>query len=121
MRAKSSTARKKAKAESASRIADMGIEAGPAFSARSRMRIRGLNVRREPEKDKVSLTIDRTLLEELRSRKTPLSSTVNELLHRAMEQERLAALVAALEREAGPLSSDAYSRVLDQWFEDVDA
>lgn len=121
MSAKESGARKNPKTKTTERVGDMSTESGSRFSARSRMGVRGRNGRAEPEKAKVSLTIDRTLLQELRSRKMPLSSAVNELLHRAVEQERLAALVAQLEEDSGSLSSGAYKRVLDQWFEDVDA
>ena len=40
-----------------------------------------------------------------------------ELLHVALAQERLAELVGQMEQEAGPASSEAYDRVLAQWFE----
>jgi hypothetical protein len=43
--------------------------------------------------------------------------SINELLHVALAQERLAELVGQMEQEAGPASPEAYDRVLAQWFE----
>lgn len=96
------------------------IEARLAFSAKSRMMIRGLNG--EQEKEKVSLTLDRALIEALRSSAGPkrLSATVNELLLQAVERAQLRALVEELENEAGPASADAYQELLDEWFADAE-
>ncbi|MDQ3951581.1 MAG: hypothetical protein M3279_01260 [Actinomycetota bacterium] len=68
-------------------------------------------------KEKVSLTLDTSLVEELRTLAagTALSAVVNRLLSRAVEQERLAALVDELIAEAGEPPPEAYQRVLDQW------
>ncbi len=69
------------------------------------------------EKTKVSLTIDSGLLEDLRTRagSRPLSTLVNDLLHEALRQDRLKALVDELVEEAGPPSEAAYRAVLEQW------
>ncbi len=99
-------------------IGEVRIEAGPAFSPRSRLAVRGLNVRAEREKEKVSLTLDQGLVRELRSRDASLSSTVNDLLHRAIAHQRLEALVGEMEAEAGPAAPDALQRVLEQWLVD---
>lgn len=71
-----------------------------------------------PEKEKVSITLDRLLVDEIRAQFSgrALSSTINELLHGALAQRRLADLVAQMEQEAGPSSPEAYERVLAQWF-----
>lgn len=73
-------------------------------------------------KRKVSLTIDESLLEDLRalSGGRPLSSVVNSLLSRAVEQERLGALVDELIAEAGEPPPEAYQSVLDQWEKGLD-
>ena len=70
------------------------------------------------DKQKVSLTLDRTLIEEIRGRfdEEKLSTAVNSLLHGALAQARLAELVDELERESGPASQDAYDGILAQWF-----
>ena len=72
-----------------------------------------------PEKEKISITLDKTLVEEIRARfgGRALSASINELLHVALAQERLAELVGQMEQEAGPASPEAYDRVLAQWFE----
>jgi hypothetical protein len=72
-----------------------------------------------PEKEKVSITLDKTLVEEIRVHfgGRALSASINELLHAALAQQRLAELVGQMEQEAGPASPEAYDRVLAQWFE----
>lgn len=96
-------------------IGEIRIEAGSAFSPRSRLAVRGVNVRAEREKEKVSLTLDHGLVSELRARDAPLSATVNELLHKAIAQQRLETLLGELEAEAAPAPPDALARVLEQW------
>lgn len=100
-------------------IGPIRIEAGPAFFTKSRMMIRGSV---EQEKGKVSLTLDRALIEALRSSAGPkrLSATVNELLLQAVERAQLRALVEELETEAGPASADAYQKLLGEWFADAE-
>lgn len=70
------------------------------------------------EKEKVSLTLDKSLVDEIRVQfgGRALSASINELLHAALVQERLGELVEAMEREGGTPSPDAYDRVLGQWF-----
>jgi uncharacterized protein (DUF4415 family) len=72
-----------------------------------------------PEKEKISITLDKTLVDEIRAHfgGRALSASINELLHMALAQERLAELVGQLEQEAGAPSPEAYDRVLSQWFE----
>lgn len=71
------------------------------------------------EKEKVSITLDRALLEELRAEfgGRALSASINELLHAALAQERLGRLVDEMVSEAGPPSPEASERVLSQWFD----
>ncbi len=102
-------------------IGDIQLEAGSSFSAATRLRIRGLNVlakTRAPEKEKVSITLDKPLVDEIRTQfgGQALSTSINELLYAALAQERLGELVDEMEQEAGPASPEAYERVLDQWF-----
>jgi hypothetical protein len=102
-------------------IGQIQREAGPAFSAAARLRIRGLNVLplgAAPEKEKVSITLDKPLVEEIRTHYggRALSTSINELLYVALAQERLGELVDEMEAEAGPASPEAYERVLAQWF-----
>ncbi len=104
-------------------IGQIRREAGPAFSAAERLRSRGLKVLPlgvAPEKEKVSITLDRPLVDEIRAHYAgrALSTSINELLYVALSQERLGALVDEMEAEAGPASPDAYERVLAQWFEE---
>ncbi|MGH7751051.1 MAG: hypothetical protein ACREQ5_40740, partial [Candidatus Dormibacteria bacterium] len=52
------------------RIGEMWIEAGPASSPATRLRVRELNELGKPgarEKEKVSLTLDRSLVDEIRA------------------------------------------------------
>jgi hypothetical protein len=104
-------------------IGEIRIEAGPAFSAATRLRIRGLNVLAQtaaPEKEKVSITLDKPLVDEIRAQfgGRALSASINELLYAALAQEHLAELVDEMEQEAGPASPEAYERVLAQWFDE---
>jgi hypothetical protein len=71
-----------------------------------------------PEKEKISITLDKPLVEEIRAQfgGRALSASINELLYAALAQERLGELVDEMEHEAGPASPEAYERVLGQWF-----
>ena len=100
---------------------EIRIEAGPAFSPATRLRVRGLNVLAQAgarEKEKVSLTLDKPLVDEIRAQfgGRALSTSINELLYAALAQEHLGELVDEMEREAGAPSQEAYDRVLAQWF-----
>src|SRR5690242_20587276 len=102
-------------------IGQIQREAGPAFSAAARLRIRGLSVLPlgvAPEKEKVSITLDKPLVDEIRAHYggRALSTSINELLYVALAQERVGELVDEMEAEAGPASPEAYERVLAQWF-----
>ena len=102
-------------------IGEIRLEAGRAFSAAARLRVRGLNVLGQaalPEKEKVSITLDKPLVDEIRSQfgGRALSASINELLYAALAQERLGELVDEMEDEAGAASPEAYERVLAQWF-----
>jgi hypothetical protein len=104
-------------------IGEIRIEAGPGFSGATRLRIRGLNVLAQtaaPEKEKVSITLDKPLVDEIRAQfgGRALSASINELLYAALAQEHLAELVDEMEQEAGPASPEAYERVLTQWFDE---
>jgi uncharacterized protein (DUF4415 family) len=70
------------------------------------------------EKEKISITLDKALVDEIRAQfgGRALSASINDLLYVALAQERLSELVDQMEREAGPASSEAYDRVLAQWF-----
>ena len=102
-------------------IGEIRIEAGPAFSPATRLRVPGLNVLAQAgarEKEKVSLTLDKPLVDEIRAQfgGRALSASINELLYAALAQEHLGELVDEMEREAGTPSQEAYDRVLAQWF-----
>jgi hypothetical protein len=102
-------------------IGEIRIEAGPAFSPATRLRVRGLNVLAQaaaPEKEKVSITLDKPLVDEIRAQfgGRALSTSINDLLYAALAQKRLGQLVDEMEQEAGPPSAEAYERVLAQWF-----
>lgn len=63
-----------------------------------------------PEKEKVSITLDKSLVDEIRSQfggRAP-SASINELPYAALAQERLGELVDEMEREAGAASPEAY-------------
>jgi uncharacterized protein (DUF4415 family) len=97
------------------------MEAGLAATAATRLRTRGLTALAQgiaPEKEKVSITLDKPLVDEIRAQfgGRALSASINELLYAALAQEHLAELVAEMEQEAGPASPEAYERVLAQWF-----
>ena len=97
------------------------VEAAPWFSAATNLRIRGLNILAKtaaPEKEKVSITLDKPLVDEIRTLfgGQALSTSINELLYAALAQERLGELVDEMEQHAGPASPEAYERVLAQWF-----
>jgi hypothetical protein len=100
---------------------EIRIEAGPAFGPATRLRVRGLNGLAQvvaQEKEKVSLTLDKPLVDEIRAQfgGRALSTSINGLLYAALAQERLSELVDDMEQEAGSPSSEAYERVLAQWF-----
>ncbi len=102
-------------------IDEIRIEARPAFGPGTRLRVRGLNVLAQAgaqEKEKVSLTLDKPLVDEIRAQFAgrALSTSINELLYAALAQEHLGELVDEIEREAGTPSPEAYDRVLAQWF-----
>ena len=73
------------------------------------------------EKEKVSITLDKSLVDEIRAHSggRALSASINELLYAALAQARLTELVADLDQEAGPASPESYERVLAQWFADA--
>jgi hypothetical protein len=89
--------------------------------AATRLRVRGPNVLAQaavPEKEKISITLDKPLVAEIRAQfgGRALSTSINELLYAALAQKRLGELVDEMEQEAGPASPEAYERVLAQWF-----
>lgn len=71
-------------------------------------------------KRKVSLTIDESLLEDIRALAgdRPVSAVVNDLLGRAVAQHRLSELVDEMIAEAGEPPPESYEYVLSQWFGD---
>jgi hypothetical protein len=71
-----------------------------------------------PEKEKVSVTLDKPLVDEIRAQLggRALSASINELLYAALAQQHLSELADDMEQEAGPASPEAYERVLAQWF-----
>lgn len=73
-------------------------------------------------KRKVSLTMDESLVEDVRAiaGDRPLSAVVNDLLARAVAQHKLKELVDEMTAEAGEPSPEAYEHVLSQWFGDED-
>jgi uncharacterized protein (DUF4415 family) len=96
-------------------------EARHALRAAERLRGRGLDVRAgsaAPEKEKVSITLDKALVDAIRSEfgGRALSTSINELLYAAVAQARLGDLVSEMEETAGAASPEAYDRVLAQWF-----
>lgn len=70
------------------------------------------------EKAKLSVTLDKSLVDEIREQSAgrPLSTSINELLHSALAQQRLGEFVDDMIAEAGAPSEQAYERVLAQWF-----
>jgi uncharacterized protein (DUF4415 family) len=71
------------------------------------------------EKEKLSLTLDKSIVREIRtlSGGRPLSTSINELLRDALAQHRLGELVAEMQESAGPVTSQDYERAFSQWFE----
>lgn len=94
-------------------------EARPTFNAKHPIVANGMSIpkRPRPEKEKVSVTLDRTLLKEVRERfpESGLSSALNKLLHDELANRKLGELVEDMEREAGPVSQEAYDRVFALW------
>lgn len=68
-------------------------------------------------KRKVSLTIDESLLEEIRALAgdRPVSAVVNDLLATAVAQTKLSQLVDEMIAEAGPPPPEVYERLLEEW------
>jgi hypothetical protein len=99
-------------------IGEIRLAAGPAFSAATRLRVAGLNP--TFEKEKLSITLDKPVVEEIRELfgGQPLSASINELLQGALVQHRLGLLVDQMEEEAGSASPEAYERVFAQWFDE---
>ena len=99
-------------------IGDIRIKAGSAFSATTRLRVAGMKTAHE--KEKLSITLDKSIVEEIRalSKGRPMSTSINALLHDALAQYHLGELVAEMEEEAGPVTAKAYDRVFSQWFEE---
>jgi hypothetical protein len=99
-------------------IGEIRLAAGPAFSAATRLRVAGLNT--TFEKEKLSITLDKPVVEEIRELfgGQPLSASINELLQGALVQHRLGLLVDQMEEEAGSASPEAYERVFAQWFDE---
>ena len=99
-------------------IGDIRIATGPAFDAAARLRVAGTNTAHE--KEKLSVTLDKSIVEEIRalSGGRPMSTSINVLLHDALAQHRLGELVAEMEGTAGPVTAEAYERVFSQWFEE---
>ncbi len=100
---------------------EIPAEAQPARRASALLRRRGLDVLAQsavPEKEKVSITLDKSLVDALRTEfdGRPLSTAINELLYGALAQARLGDLVHEMEEAAGAASPEAYDRVLAQWF-----
>jgi hypothetical protein len=101
-------------------IGHIRIAAGENLSPQTRLKIGGLNVEtsgRSVEKEKVSLTLDRTLVHEIRTEfgGAAFSSTVNGLLYVALDRLRLSQLLEEMEREQGEASPEAYDRIIGLW------
>ena len=105
-------------ADAAGLIGEIRLAAGPAFSAANRLRVAALNT--TFEKEKLSITLDKPVVEEIRELfgGQPLSASINELLQGALVQHRLGLLVDQMEEEAGSASPEAYERVFAQWFDE---
>ena len=80
----------------------------------------GLETTSAPEKEKLSITLDASIVADIREifGSRALSTSINELLHEALRQHRLGLLVAWLEEGADPLTDDDYQQVFAQWFQD---
>lgn len=72
------------------------------------------------EQAELSVTLDKSIVEEIRAEfgEQPISTTINSLLHSALDHARLNRLVDNMIDEAGQPSDEAYERVLAQWFAD---
>jgi Arc/MetJ family transcription regulator len=66
---------------------------------------------------KVSLSIDEDVLTEARERagRRELSSYVNEALRRQLQRDRLAALLAEMDAESGPIADDVMEQARRPW------
>jgi hypothetical protein len=104
--------------DAAGLIGEIRLAAGPGFSASTRLRVAGLNT--AFEKEKLSITLDKPVVEEIRELfgERPLSASINDLLQGALVQHRLGLLVDQMEEEAGSASPEAYERVFAQWFDE---
>ena len=94
------------------------IGAGPAYRAATRLQVSGMNT--AYEKEKLSITLDRPIVEEIRelSGGAPLSTSINALLRDALSQYHLGELVAQMQEDAGPVTAETYERVFSQWLEE---
>jgi hypothetical protein len=115
-----------AKPGNRSRRRDSNAATAPGKSSPDivRPQLRGLNVLASSaghEKEKVSITLDKPLVDEIRAHFAgqPLSASINQLLYSAVAQAKLGVLVDELEQESGPASPQAYERVLAQWFDEI--
>jgi hypothetical protein len=97
------------------------VGATPPGPARVESELRASTAR--ATKKKVSITIDESLLDEVRAMAgdRPLSAVVNDLLATAVAQTKLSQLVDDMIAEAGPPPPEAYERVLRQWYGEDEA
>ena len=97
---------------------DIWIGAGPAYRAATRLQVSGMNTAHE--KEKLSITLDRPIVEEIRelSGGAPLSTSINALLRDALSQYHLGELVAQMQAEVGPVTAETYEHVFSQWLEE---
>ena len=104
--------------EAAALKGEIRIAASPSFSAATRLRVAGQNT--AFEKEKLSITLDKPIVEEIRElfSERPLSASINDLLQGALIQHRLGLLVDQMEEEAGAASPEAYERFFAQWFDE---
>ena len=67
--------------------------------------------------EKVSLTLDRDLLAEARTVAggRALSRYLNRALRNQLQHDRLAAFLAEIEREQGPIDPQVMAEVRDEW------
>jgi len=91
---------------------------GPAYRAVTRLQVSGMTTAHE--KEKLSITLDRPIVEEIRelSGGAPLSTSINALLRDALSQYHLGELVAQMQEEAGPVTAETYEHVFSQWLEE---
>lgn len=97
---------------------DIRIGIGPAYRAATRLHASGMTTAHE--KEKLSITLDRPIVEEIRelSGGAPLSTSINALLRDALAQYHLGELVAQMQEEAGPVTAETYEHVFSQWLEE---